>query len=349
MALFSFNAADHNASVSFMALPKGWYQAKLIESETAPTKGNGQMMKFTAEILAPEWAKGRKAFLRYNIVNNNPEAVRIGLEQMAALSIAAGHPRWENTEELHERPFHLKLKVTPADDQYDEGNDAAGYDAITVHRALAKQVAVGGPAGSIPTVGAPAFPGAAPSFPGAAAPVVAFPGAAAPVVQQPVVQQPQVQQPVVQQPAAVAQPQVWAGAQQPWDANAQAAAAAQAQPQVQQPVVQQPVQQPQVVMQPQQVVTPEPMPVQQQVVQTPPVQTAPVQQPVAEQPQVQVQQPQAQQPAAAGAPMTMPWAQAQVNPVQPAAQAAAVAQPQQAAEAHPAQAAVPPWQTPAAQ
>lgn len=348
MALFSFNAADHNASVSFMALPKGWYQAKLIESETAPTKGNGQMMKFTAEILAPEWAKGRKAFLRYNIVNNNPEAVRIGLEQMAALSIAAGHPRWENTEELHERPFHLKLKVTPADDQYDEGNDAAGYDAITVHRALAKQVAVGGLVGSIPTVGAPAFPGAAPSFPGAATPNVAFPGAVQqPVVQQPVaqqqVQQPVVQQPVVQQPVAVAQQQpVWTGAQQPWDANAQAAAQQQAQVQVQQqPVVQQPV------LQQQQVVTPEQMPVTQQVVQTPPVQTAPVQQPVVEQPQVQ--QPVAQQPAVAGSPMTMPWANAQVNPTQPVAQQPAAAQPQQAAEAHPAQAAVPPWQTPAAQ
>lgn len=346
MALYSFNAADHNSQVSFLVLPKGWYQAKLIESELKATNGGGQMLTFTAEILMPEWAKGRKVFLRYNTVNKSDETVRIAHEQLGGMSVAIGIPKWDNTEQLHERPFHLKLKVTPANADYEEGNDAAGYDSISVNRALAKQA----PApGSIPAVGAPAFPTA----PGAA-PTVAFPGAvAAPVVAPAVtfpgaVAQPVAQPAAVQQPAAQPVVTQWAAAPaQPWDQQ-QAAAVAQA-AQVAQPAQAAPVELAQ-----QAVVTPAPMPPVQQVVQTPPAETAPVVaqpvQPVVAQPApvAEVAQPAATQPVAAsapvqGAPMTMPWAGAVVAPVQPAAQAqvaAAVAQP---TEPHPAQAMTPPW------
>lgn len=332
MALFNFNAAEHKALQSFDVLPKGWYQAKLIESEAAATNGGGQMLKFTAEILAPAWAAGRKVFLRFNVVNSSEDAVRIGKEHLAAISLACGVPQWGNTEQLHEKPFHLKLKVNKGKpnpqtgELYDDSNDSNGYDPISVNRALAKQETSQPAAGGAPsTPFAVAAPTAAVQQPQApvSAPTASFPGAP---VQQPVQQPVQApvqqavapvaapQQEVVQQPAQPAAPQqAWANApQQPWEAPAQAAP-------VQQPV-QTPVQEQ--AAQPQ--VAPVQAPVQAPIEQ--PVQTAPVQQ------AAPVQQPSAQ-----------PWANQTVTPTEPTATA------QQAAAApveppHPAQATVPPWQ-----
>lgn len=320
MAQFQFDASQHaGAAMNFEALPKGWYQAVIIESKSRTTNSGGQALDFVAEITAPAFAKGRKVFLDYNVVNASEDAVRIGHEQLAALSMACQHPRWSQTEELHNKPFHIKLKIDKAEEgsDYEDRNKANGYDMITVNRALAVQP------GSRPAGAAPAsspFPGAAPAMPGVAAPAVP----AAPTQPAAVPAAPAAAQPA---PAAPAQP--WQNSPQPWE-----------QPQAAQPAPVTPAPAPQPAPAPAQPVkSPEQIAWEQQQAAAAAAQQpapAPVQQPVPEQPAP------VQQPAA-----TPPWA---TQTAQPAPQQAPAAQaaPAAAEPPHPAQAQLPPWQQPQA-
>ena len=321
MAQFQFDASQHAAALNFDALPKGWYQGVVSESKSRTTSSGGQALDFVVELTAPPFAKGRKVFLGFNVVNSNPEAVRIGYEQLAAFSIACGHPKWNQTEELHNKPLHIKLKIekAPEGSDYEDRNVANGYDPITVHRALAVQP---GAVGSAP-VSAP-FPGGAPVAPPAAP--VAAPTApvtpAAPAVAAPVQPTSPVQQ------AAPAQP--WtppAQPTQPWEQPAAAAAPVAPVTQAPAPVAAEPVKSPeQIAWEAQQAA----LATQQQA-------------PVAPVAPVQPEAPVAAQPAAA----TPPWATQTASPApQQAAPAQAAAAP--AEPPHPAQAQVPPWQQPQA-
>lgn len=312
MAQFQFDASQHaGAAMNFEALPKGWYQAVIIESKSRTTNSGGQALDFVAEITAPAFAKGRKVFLDYNVVNASEDAVRIGHEQLAALSMACQHPRWSQTEELHNKPFHIKLKIDKAEEgsDYEDRNKANGYDMITVNRALAVQP------GSRPAGAAPAsapFPGAVPAQPAPAVPAQPVAVPAAPAAAQPA-------------PAAPAQP--WQNSPQPWE-----------QPQAAQPAPVTPAPAPQPAPAPAQPVkSPEQIAwEQQQAAAAQQPAPAPVQQPVPEQPAP------VQQPAA-----TPPWA---TQTAQPAPQQAPAAQaaPAAAEPPHPAQAQLPPWQQPQA-
>lgn len=312
MAQFNFNAAEHaGAQMNFEALPKGWYQAKLIESKVRQTNSGGQALDFVAEILAPAFAKGRKVFLGFNVVHPTSEdAVRIGFEQLASLSMAVQTPQWQQTEQLHEKPFHIKLKIekAPEGSDYEDRNQPNGYDMITTQRALAVQP--GTPAGA---------PTSAP-FPGAVAPAPAPAAAPTAPVAPPVQPAAVAPQAAPAAPAAPAQAQPW-NQPQPWEAPANAAAPAAPQ----QPA---PVQAAPAPVEPQK--SPEQLAWEAQ-------QAAVAQQP-------------AQAPVAPAAPAQeapAPWATqtatpAPQQPQAPQAPAAPVEPP------HPAQAQVPPWQQPTA-
>ncbi|UPT53009.1 hypothetical protein [Hafnia phage yong3] len=309
---FQFNGFDASGYVppSFGVLPKGWYRAEMKEAGFEPTKSGGMMIKATFEITFPEFAKGRKVWARYNIVNANEEAQRIGYEQLSALSYGVGVLQWQTPEQLLNRPLNLRLKVVDGKGEYEDSNEPNGYALITDNVKYAMAPTGQAPAGAAPAMAMPSaavampFPAAqqpaANPFPAQAAPAAQpFPAAQPQAAAQPFPAQPAAQ-PVAQQPTQPAQPAVdpnaaasapWAGAAQPW-ANPQQGAVA-----------------------PQQAAQP-----------------------------AQVAQPAAQpMPEASAQPA---WATAQAVAGQEVAQAAAP-QPAAAEPAHPAQAAVPPWQQPA--
>lgn len=332
MSAFSFNAGQHNPSTAFDVLPAGWYVAQVVKSEIKPTsKPGGARLNLQFQILnAP--AAGRVVFGGYNIKNDNPVAVEIAMNELAALSNAINTPVWNQTEELHGKPFHLKIKIVKdSSGQYEDKNEPNGYKKVSEPVKLIDSLATGpAPAGqafgataqSVPAggFGTPSVaPAANPSFGAPAAGAQGFAGQqpqqAAPAVnQQPWGQQPQqqVQQPAQEQAAPVQQNQQPA-VQQAGQQDFAAAAATQ----------------------------PWSQPVQQQQQQATPVeqQPRPAAQPVVEQQTApQTEQAAAQQPA---------WAQNTVQPgsEQPAQQQQAAAQqpaPQDAV-AEAAQAAVPPW------
>ncbi|QPB12074.1 hypothetical protein PQD09_gp53 [Providencia phage PSTCR4] len=308
---FQFDASQHNPAQTFDTLPVGWYVAQVVDAEVRPTRAPGGMfIATTFEIIHPEFAAGRKVWANYNVQNANPQAVEIGMNELAALSISAGVPQFNDVQQLQMRPLHIKLKVTkPKDADEEPRNEVSGYESV--QKQVKYATANVGTTGNTMTP-PPGFAGQAPNaFPSQPAQQAAAPqGFTAPT--QPNFAAPQ--QPAQPQTNAPQQP-----ANQPWNQQAQQQAPAQ---QAQQAVQAgtQPWNRPQAP-----VVEAQPQPQTQQT-QAPDTQAA---QPAWAQQQVD------------------PAAQAAANAPQQTGQVAQPNAPQE--PAHPAQQAPAPWQTGASQ
>ena len=163
MALLNFNAANVPPDTGVMdALPTGWYEALADQSDIKPTKAGdgGAYLEVRFSITAPQNYAGRKVYARFNIRNSNPVAQDIGFKQLSAFCHAVGFLQVEHSEQLHNRPLKLRVKLKPSDGQYEASNDIAAYRPIT------EQVDLGPSASSAaPASAAHAFtPPPAPSF-----------------------------------------------------------------------------------------------------------------------------------------------------------------------------------------
>ena len=79
MSTLNFNASDVEPNLGFEAIPAGKYTAVITDSEMRETKtGNGQYLWLEFEIIGGDH-KGRKLWSRLNLVNPNPDAVRMAL------------------------------------------------------------------------------------------------------------------------------------------------------------------------------------------------------------------------------------------------------------------------------
>ena len=192
------------------AIPAGWYNVQIDQSEMKPTKdGSGAYLELRLAVLDGQYV-GRKVFARLNLRNNNATAVEIAYKDLSAICHAVGVMQVQDSSQLHGRPMKIKVSVRAATGEYEASNEVKAYKNINEN--------VGGPAAGAPAAGS-ATPWGAPQQP--AAPVAPAAQFAAP---QPPAMAPQA--PAWQPPAAA----------QPW---AQQPAAAQAPQQFQQPVQQQ--------------------------------------------------------------------------------------------------------------
>jgi hypothetical protein len=205
---------------AFEAVPAGWYNVMIDESEIKPTKGgDGHYLQLRFNILDGQYV-GQKLFARLNIHNASPVAQNIAYGQLSAIAHAVGVLQVADSSQLHGRPLKVRVKFRPAEGQYEASNDITSYKDMNhvTNAALPAAGAFAPPAGNaLPAPQAPSAPqapwgGPAPTV-GAPAPVQA----PAPVTQpwqQPQVQQPW-QQPGAAAPAAAPPPQAPAGAP-PW-------------------------------------------------------------------------------------------------------------------------------------
>lgn len=127
----TFNAADlPQSDRNYDALPPGWYNATIAAAELTPTKaGNGAYIKVRYDITGPTH-QGRVVFANLNIRNANPEAERIGRQQLGELMRAIGLATVQDTDQLVGAPVCIKLKVREARDGYEASNDVSGFKAI---------------------------------------------------------------------------------------------------------------------------------------------------------------------------------------------------------------------------
>ena len=108
-------------------VPKGDYYAKIVDSDLKTTKsGTGQYVELTWELnghVNTGACKNRKIWQRINVKNNNPEAERIGRQELNRLVKASGLTEVGDTSELHGRELIGGVKITPAEGQYAASND----------------------------------------------------------------------------------------------------------------------------------------------------------------------------------------------------------------------------------
>lgn len=187
------------------AIPAGWYNAAMDQSEMKPTKdGSGAYLECRFNVLDGQHA-GRKLFARLNLRNANPVAQEIAYKQLSAICHAVGRINIQDTSQLHDIPLKLKVKLRPAQGEYEASNEITAFK--NANEAVGTQ-----PAMAPAATAAPAIPQAAPQQPQQQWQQPAQQPAQAPQAAQPW-QQPQGQQQVA--PAPAQQPQ------QPWQGQPQ--------------------------------------------------------------------------------------------------------------------------------
>ncbi len=146
MAALNIDFTKVEATSSPEPLATGWYRALMCESEIKPTAqhantGNTTIAtKFT--LLDPAF-NSRPVFKNFNYANQNQTAQDIGWGEMKALNEAIGIAQPMDTQEWHNKPvlIHIKLKparTVPVDvndpskgtKDYDANNDVNGFKNI---------------------------------------------------------------------------------------------------------------------------------------------------------------------------------------------------------------------------
>lgn len=127
---YNFNAEEIEPSSSFDPIPAGWYKAIISASEMKPTRdGYGEYLSLTLQVIEGQYAN-RLVFARLNLKNANDKAVDIARKDLAAICRAVGVMSPKASEELHDKPLMIKVKVRPASGEYEASNDVGGYKAV---------------------------------------------------------------------------------------------------------------------------------------------------------------------------------------------------------------------------
>ena len=114
---------------SYEPIPAGWYTVSITAAELKSTKAaTGQYIAVRYDIIAPTH-QGRVVFGNLNIFNPNPEAEKIGRQQLGELMAAAGIATLDDTDLLIGKQLQIKLKIRKSD-QYGDSNDVDGYKSL---------------------------------------------------------------------------------------------------------------------------------------------------------------------------------------------------------------------------
>jgi hypothetical protein len=129
MELNGFNANEVEPNAPRDPIPAGWYKAVITESEEKPTKAQtGSYLQLTFEIVEGQH-QGRKVFSRLNLNNPNATAVEIAQRELSGICRGVGVMTPRASQDLHDKPLSIKVKVTPARDGYEPGNEISEYAA----------------------------------------------------------------------------------------------------------------------------------------------------------------------------------------------------------------------------
>lgn len=158
MAQFNFdtNTVEKRES-NYELLPAGWYTAQVTESEIVKlNSGNGSALKLTIEVVQ-DGHRGRKVWARLNVQHSNPVAEKIAQEQLRELCDSIGVVRMQDTVELHNKPFAVKLKIRKdTAGQYEDQNEVTGFKPAGSGNSVMQPM----PGGTFPVAQRPTAPAA---------------------------------------------------------------------------------------------------------------------------------------------------------------------------------------------
>lgn len=123
----TFDSSQYDDMNDFTPLPAGKYPAHIVNSDIKTTlSGTGKYIKLEIEVLSGDF-KGRKIFNNLNIENPSKEAVEIAQRELATLCRATGVLNLTDTNQLHNIPFMITVKIQPAKGDYPPQNAVTGY------------------------------------------------------------------------------------------------------------------------------------------------------------------------------------------------------------------------------
>lgn len=124
----AFDASQVKPAQAIEVMPIAWYPVTITASELKDTsKKNGQMLALEMTVVSGDH-KGRKIFDNLNIVNSNAQAVEIAYATLSAISHATGVIKVDDSQQLHNIPFEVKLGMAKPDPEYpDPRNEVKGY------------------------------------------------------------------------------------------------------------------------------------------------------------------------------------------------------------------------------
>jgi hypothetical protein len=122
---FDANTIEPNAG--FGLIPKGDYDAVIIESERKATKaGDGSYLNLKFQIMNGEY-KNRILWTVLNLWNKNDQAVTIAKGDMSAICRAIGVMTPRDSSELHMKPMKISVAVKHNKDRGEDENRIVGY------------------------------------------------------------------------------------------------------------------------------------------------------------------------------------------------------------------------------
>ena len=125
--LNGFDARAVEPTSSFDPLPAGKYVAAITDSEMKATKsGNGSYLQLTFTVLDGEH-KNRVLWARLNLDNPNPTTVQIAKAELSAICRAVGVMTPRDSQDLHNLPLLVTVRVKKREDTGELVNEVKGY------------------------------------------------------------------------------------------------------------------------------------------------------------------------------------------------------------------------------
>jgi len=131
MVFLGFNAAEQQEEMrdGFEVIPAGEYKAAITDSDMLENSAKtGHYLKLEITIVEGPY-NGRKIFTNLNLDNPNQTAVDIARAELKSICSAIGKPNAiiNDSNELHDQPMTIKVKVEKRKDNGEDSNRIKGY------------------------------------------------------------------------------------------------------------------------------------------------------------------------------------------------------------------------------
>lgn len=133
----NFDASAVEPSAPRDIIPPGEYKAYIVGSEMKQTRaGTGEYLALDFAIIEGEY-EHRHLWANLNLINPNAQAVEIAERDLSAICRAVGRMQVSDSEELHNLPLLITVKVKPAGPDKggvmrEAANEISGYKPVNV-------------------------------------------------------------------------------------------------------------------------------------------------------------------------------------------------------------------------
>ena len=125
--LSGFDANQVEPTDDFDPIPAGKYLAVVTDSEMKPTKaGNGEYLQLNFQIIEGEYSN-RMLWVRLNLDNPNATAVKLAQGELSAICRAVGVLAPRDSQDLHDLPLLIHVRVKRRNDTGELQNEIKGY------------------------------------------------------------------------------------------------------------------------------------------------------------------------------------------------------------------------------